>query len=109
SLGNIGTVLRQVSGDDPSAAKGLPEGVGIGDPDHLSRVIERWNSIGIDGINFVIDTAGAIPHEMVLDSLRLFAAEVMPRFRTPEQLAAPVSAPTSVPDDLWAPAAAGAA
>jgi len=103
ALGNIGQALRQASGDDPSAAKGLPEGVGIGDPDHLVRVIERWDSMGVAGINFVLDTAGAIPHEMVLDSLRLFAREVMPRFRTREQLAAPVEAPTRLPDGVRGP------
>ena len=97
SLGNLGQALRQASGDDPSAAKGLPEGVGIGDPDHLIRVVERWDSMGVDGINFVLDAAGLIAHEQIIESLELFAREVIPRFRTPEQLAARVQAPTTIP------------
>ena len=95
ALGNIGAALKQAAGsDDPSAAKGLPEGLGIGDPDHLIRVIKRWESIGVDGINFVVNTSERIPHEAVLDSLRLFAREVLPAFRSPTELLASVPAPT---------------
>lgn len=95
ALGNIGAALKQAAGsDDPSAAKGLPEGLGIGDPEHLIRVIKRWESIGVDGINFVLNTSEHIPHEAVLDSLRLFARDVMPSFRSPADLVAPVPAPT---------------
>ena len=92
ALGNVGQALKQAasSPEDPSVRKGLPEGLGVGDPDHLARVIERWASIGVDGINFVLNTSEMIPHETVLASLRLFAAEVMPRFRTAAEAAAPV-------------------
>jgi alkanesulfonate monooxygenase SsuD/methylene tetrahydromethanopterin reductase-like flavin-dependent oxidoreductase (luciferase family) len=91
ALGNVGASLKQAAGsDDPSAKKGLPEGLGIGDPDHLRRVVERWESIGVDGINFVLNTCEMIPHEQVLESLRLFAREVMPHFQTPAQRHAPV-------------------
>ncbi len=95
SLGNIGVALKQASGsDDPSAAKGLPEGLGVGDPEHLVRVIKRWESIGVDGINFILNTSERVPQEDVLRSLRLFAAEVMPAFRSQDELALPVPAPS---------------
>jgi alkanesulfonate monooxygenase SsuD/methylene tetrahydromethanopterin reductase-like flavin-dependent oxidoreductase (luciferase family) len=100
SLGNIGQSLKQAAGsaaEDPSALKGLPEGLGIGDPDHLVRVIKRWESIGVDGINFVLNCSEMVSQEAVLASLRLFAKEVMPQFRTAEELARPVPAPTRAP------------
>jgi hypothetical protein len=99
TLGNLGAALRAkpASADDPSAAKGLPEGIGVGDPDHLVRTIKRWESIGVTGINFLLNTLEVIPHERVLESLRLFAREVIPQFRTPQELAAPVYSPAHVP------------
>ncbi len=96
SLGNIGQSLKQASTpDDPSAAKGLPEGLGVGDPDHLVSVIKRWEAIGVDGINFVLNAAEAVTQDQVLDSLRLFAREVMPKFAGPHN--ARVPAPSSLP------------
>jgi alkanesulfonate monooxygenase SsuD/methylene tetrahydromethanopterin reductase-like flavin-dependent oxidoreductase (luciferase family) len=96
SLGNVGVALKPApaGSDDPSAAKGLPEGLGVGDPDHLTRVIKRWEAIGVDGINFILNTSERIAQEDVLASLRLFAAEVMPAFRSPEERNAPVPAPS---------------
>jgi len=100
SLGNIGRGLAQASSaipiDDPSKSKVLPEGLAVGDPDHLIRTIKRWESVGVDGINFLINGMELIPQQAVLDSLRLFAAEVMPAFRdsSPRR---PVTAPTLVP------------
>jgi alkanesulfonate monooxygenase SsuD/methylene tetrahydromethanopterin reductase-like flavin-dependent oxidoreductase (luciferase family) len=98
-LGNIGAALRQTSNpEDPSAKKGLPEGLGIGDPDHLVSVIKRWEAIGVDGINFVLNAAEMVTQEQVLDSLRLFAREVMPQFVT--ERTARVSAPSTLPDGV---------
>jgi hypothetical protein len=39
-----------------------------------------WESIGVDAINFLVNTAETIPQDQVLDSMRLFAREVMPHF-----------------------------
>ena len=106
ALGNVGAALRQASSsapsggasaDDPSVAKGLPEGVGVGDPDHLIRVIKRWESVGVTGINFILNAMEVVPQADVLASLRLFAAEVMPAFRDASVSLQPVYAPTSVP------------
>ncbi len=44
-------------------------------------VIKRWESIGVTGINFLLNTCETMPQDEVLASLRLFASEVMPKFR----------------------------
>jgi alkanesulfonate monooxygenase SsuD/methylene tetrahydromethanopterin reductase-like flavin-dependent oxidoreductase (luciferase family) len=84
SLGNLapGGATDRSSPGDP---RGIPEGIGVGDPDRLIRVIERWESIGVTGINFLINAAETIPQEEVLSSLRLFATQVMPKFRNGAQ------------------------
>jgi len=104
TLGNAGAALRSrggngaVAADDPSVAKGLPEGVGIGDPDHLVRTIRKWEDVGVTGINFLLNAMELIPQQQVLDSLRLFATEVIPQFQSPAERAGRVEAPTTVPD-----------
>ncbi len=50
------------------------------------------------GINFLLNAMEMIPQEQVLDSLRLFATEVIPQFQTPAERARPVTTPTTVPD-----------
>lgn len=81
SLGNLaaGGVAR-VRDDDPAARRPVPEGVAIGDPDRIVRAIKVWEGIGVDGINFLLNTANLIPQAQVLESMRLFAREVMPHF-----------------------------
>jgi alkanesulfonate monooxygenase SsuD/methylene tetrahydromethanopterin reductase-like flavin-dependent oxidoreductase (luciferase family) len=61
---------------------GAPEGIAIGDPDDIVDAIKRWESIGVDGLNFILNAQETVPQQDVLDSLRLFAAEVMPQFRS---------------------------
>jgi alkanesulfonate monooxygenase SsuD/methylene tetrahydromethanopterin reductase-like flavin-dependent oxidoreductase (luciferase family) len=65
----------------PGDARGIPEGIAIGDPQRITDAIARWESIGIDAINFIVNAVETIPQDDVLASMRLFAAEVMPRFR----------------------------
>ncbi len=64
----------------PADASGVPEGMAIGDPAHIVRAIKEWESIGVDGVNFLLNAMEIIPQEQVLASLRLFAREVMPAF-----------------------------
>ena len=81
SLGNLapgGATDRSGPGDP----HGIPEGIGVGDPDRLVAVIRRWESIGITGINFFVNACEVIGQDEVLASMRLFATEVMPKFRT---------------------------
>ncbi|MDA8045212.1 MAG: LLM class flavin-dependent oxidoreductase [Actinomycetota bacterium] len=79
SLGN----LAPGGGSDrssPGDPRGIPEGIGVGDPDRIVGVIQRWADIGVTGINFLINASEVIPQAEVLASLRLFASEVMPKF-----------------------------
>jgi alkanesulfonate monooxygenase SsuD/methylene tetrahydromethanopterin reductase-like flavin-dependent oxidoreductase (luciferase family) len=67
--------------DDPEERRPVPDGIAVGDPDRIVKAIKIWEEVGIDGINFVLNTTELIPQEQVLDSMRLFAAQVMPEFR----------------------------
>jgi alkanesulfonate monooxygenase SsuD/methylene tetrahydromethanopterin reductase-like flavin-dependent oxidoreductase (luciferase family) len=80
SLGNLAPAAATDAGD-PGAQRGAPEGICIGDPQQITRAIERWQSIGVDGINFLVNAMETLPQAQVLDSLRLFAREVMPKFQ----------------------------
>ena len=70
----------------------------MGDPDHLIRVIERWRSVGVGGINFILNASEILSQEQVLASLRLFAQEVMPKFGGGGRDR--VDAPSTVPEGL---------
>jgi alkanesulfonate monooxygenase SsuD/methylene tetrahydromethanopterin reductase-like flavin-dependent oxidoreductase (luciferase family) len=92
SLGNLapsGAADRSSPGDP----RGIPEGIGVGDPDRLVGAIKRWEDIGVDGINFLLNAGETIPQEAVLSSLRLFAAEVMPHFQGEMTAATAAGAP----------------
>lgn len=58
----------------------IPEGLTVGDPDHIIEALKLWEATGADGVNFMINSHNVIPQEEVLESLRLFAREVMPHF-----------------------------
>ena len=81
SLGNLAPPAAKKETGAPGERRPLPEGVAIGDPSRIVEEIERWDSVGIDGINFMLNAMEQVPQQQVLDSLRLFAAEVMPKFR----------------------------
>jgi alkanesulfonate monooxygenase SsuD/methylene tetrahydromethanopterin reductase-like flavin-dependent oxidoreductase (luciferase family) len=68
-------------GDSPGEPRPIPDGIGVGDPDRIADAIKVWESVGVDGINFFVNAAEVVDQEDVLASMRLFAAEVMPRFR----------------------------
>ncbi|MGH7894311.1 MAG: LLM class flavin-dependent oxidoreductase [Candidatus Binatia bacterium] len=70
------------SGGNPADPYGIPEGICVGDPKRITEAIRRWESIGVDGINFLLNGCETLTQAQVLDSLRLFAREVMPAFRT---------------------------
>jgi alkanesulfonate monooxygenase SsuD/methylene tetrahydromethanopterin reductase-like flavin-dependent oxidoreductase (luciferase family) len=69
----------------------VPEGLTVGDPQRIVGVLKSWEAAGVDGVNFLLDAAGAVPQEEILASLRLFAAEVMPAFK-PARAAEPAAA-----------------
>ena len=57
-------------------------------------------AIGVDGINFVLNAGEVVSQEDVLGSLRLFASEVIPKFRSRESAASRVDAPTTLPEGI---------
>ena len=81
SLGNLAPAPADATGRARATPTRIPEGIGVGDPDRLVSVIERWESIGVTGINFLLNACETVPQAEVLASMRLFAAEVMPKFR----------------------------
>ena len=72
--------LRRESGSPGDAAKSF-KGVTMGTPDDVADAITAWENVGFDGINFIHQFMEVVPQQYVLDSMRLFAEEVMPRFK----------------------------
>jgi alkanesulfonate monooxygenase SsuD/methylene tetrahydromethanopterin reductase-like flavin-dependent oxidoreductase (luciferase family) len=52
----------------------------IGDPAAARRSVARFAAAGVDELILVMQM-GTVPHEIVCESMRLFAREVMPEFR----------------------------
>jgi hypothetical protein len=85
SYPNLGLLpaLRREATSSPEGQ--IPEGLAIGNPDRIVEVIKKWDAVGVDRINFLLNAVETVPQEEVLASMRLFAKEVMPKFAaTPE-------------------------
>jgi len=78
SAGLLAGARRQAAA--PGDLKEPPEGIAIGNPDQIIRELKKWEATGVDRCSFMLNAAEDIPHEQVMDSLRLFATEVMPHF-----------------------------
>jgi alkanesulfonate monooxygenase SsuD/methylene tetrahydromethanopterin reductase-like flavin-dependent oxidoreductase (luciferase family) len=59
---------------------GRAGGICIGDPRGIVAAVKRWESIGVDQINVLLNASEVLSQDQVLASLRLFAKEVMPVF-----------------------------
>ena len=58
----------------------LEDGMAIGgDPDTVSRIVEKWQSAGVDQMIFVLQ-AGRTTHDQVMNSIELIGEKVIPRF-----------------------------
>jgi len=83
ALGLLGS-LRQ----DPNAPgdkKAAPaSGLCFGDPAALIDTIARWEAAGADQMVFMVQAREHLPQEAVLESMRMFAKEVMPHFNQKE-------------------------
>jgi hypothetical protein len=44
------------------------------------HALKRWEAVGVDRVNFLMNAMEVIPQADVLASLRLFSREVMPAF-----------------------------
>jgi alkanesulfonate monooxygenase SsuD/methylene tetrahydromethanopterin reductase-like flavin-dependent oxidoreductase (luciferase family) len=51
-----------------------------GNPDTVCRIVEKWQSTGIDQMIFFLQ-AGRTTHEQVMQSIRLIGEKVIPKFR----------------------------
>jgi alkanesulfonate monooxygenase SsuD/methylene tetrahydromethanopterin reductase-like flavin-dependent oxidoreductase (luciferase family) len=83
SLANLAPKTDTARTGGPGDRFGIPEGICVGDPDIIVAALKRWESIGLTGINFLVNAMECVPQEQVLASMRLFAQEVMPHFREP--------------------------
>jgi len=81
SLGNLAPRTERTGTGGPGDKYGIPEGICVGDPDIIVAALKRWESIGVTGVNFLLNALETIPQQKVLNSMRLFAREVMPHFR----------------------------
>jgi len=68
----------------PLGVKIIQEGLGslrgaIGTPAQVSDLVRRYEAAGVDQVIFVLQ-AGKNRHEHICESMKLFAAEVMPEF-----------------------------
>ncbi len=79
SLGALAPTRPSDAGD-PGSGSRVPEGACIGEPERVIRAIKTWESVGVDQVNFILNASEHLTQDHVLDSLRLFAAEVMPKF-----------------------------
>jgi alkanesulfonate monooxygenase SsuD/methylene tetrahydromethanopterin reductase-like flavin-dependent oxidoreductase (luciferase family) len=79
SLGLLPQLRRQATG--PEASEQAGEGLALGGPERVLRTLKRWEAVGVDRVNFLLNTNEVIPQPDVLASLRLFAREVMPAFQ----------------------------
>jgi hypothetical protein len=82
SLGNLAPRTDRPKTGGPGDAYGIPEGICVGDPEIIVAALRRWESLGLTGINFLLNALEVVPQREVLDSMRLFAREVMPHFRS---------------------------
>ena len=80
SLGLLPQLRRQAVGPDGNEQAG--EGLTLGGPERITRAIKRWEECGVDRVNFLLNCNETIPQADVLASLRLFAREVMPFFKS---------------------------
>jgi alkanesulfonate monooxygenase SsuD/methylene tetrahydromethanopterin reductase-like flavin-dependent oxidoreductase (luciferase family) len=80
SLANLAPKPAKREAGSAADTPAAPEGSCIGDPEQIIDAIKHWESIGIDGINFMVNGCEVLEQKEVLDSMRLFAREVMPRF-----------------------------
>ncbi len=76
---SLAAPLRERPGD---VAGTVNEGTPIGDPRACIRALKRWEEAGVDRLLFLVNTGETIRQRLVLDSLHLFAREVMPAFES---------------------------
>lgn len=79
ALGLLGSLRPDPNAPD-AGKKPPPSGLCFGDPAQLIETIRAWEDAGADHLIFMVQAREHLPQADVLDSLRLFAREVMPAF-----------------------------
>ena len=69
-----GDYLEAFRGADDAPAMNI-----IGDPAHCREIVSRFQAAGVDEIIAVMQ-CGTVPHDIVMQSIRTFAEQVMPQF-----------------------------
>jgi hypothetical protein len=72
--------MFRADADSPALKKRIPDGLCVGDPQMIIEAVKRWESAGADCLVFLINYMEVLTQPEVLDSLKLFAKEVMPHF-----------------------------
>jgi alkanesulfonate monooxygenase SsuD/methylene tetrahydromethanopterin reductase-like flavin-dependent oxidoreductase (luciferase family) len=78
AIGLLGTLRPDPHA--PDQQKPLASGLCFGDPAQLIETVARWEAAGADHLVFMIQARETVRQQEVMDSLRLFAREVMPHF-----------------------------
>lgn len=81
NYGALGLLGQLRADPDNAGRKAVPDGLCIGSPAEIIAVLKEWESAGVDQINFMVNARECVPQSEVLDSLRLFAREVMPHLK----------------------------
>lgn len=79
SFGLLPQIRRADRG--PASQPDRPASMCIGNPKDIIEAVKGWESTGVDAMNFLLNANETVPQEEVLDSLRLFAREVIPHFK----------------------------
>ncbi len=67
----------------PEDAKKKPtNGFLFGTPEAVRGIVSKWQDAGADQLNLMVQSAEVLPQEEVLESIRLFGREVIPKFDT---------------------------
>jgi len=75
------TLGAKIAAGDTSGLRGA-----VGTPDQVREFLRRYEEAGVDQIIFVLQ-AGRNRHEHIMESLELFANEVLPEFKERDEAA----------------------
>ena len=81
ALSTCGTNTTRWKRENPQAQEAALRGGLIGSPETIRKKLRRFRTSHIDQV-ILLNQAGKNSHEHICESLELFAAEVMPEFRT---------------------------
>ena len=74
---SVAGAFARVSGPEGFYQNGLC----VGSPEDVARTMARFEAIGLDQLVLVPVVGWHLPHEKVLESIRLLGEKVLPRFR----------------------------